>query len=70
MTSTHPIGSGRPLHNRPFFDLLTVRLVSYRHVWLPGGEDYRYECVWSDGTTTTEHTLPWDRLDGAVEVRQ
>lgn len=66
MTSTHPIGSGRPLHNRPFFDLLTVRLVSYRQVWVTK-DDYLYECVWSDGTTTTEHTLPWGRMDGVIE---
>lgn len=66
--TTHPIGSGRPLHNRPFFDMLTVRLVSYRNVWLPGGKDYVYECVWSDGTETTEHTLPWGQMGNTRDV--
>lgn len=38
-----------------------VKLISYRQVWLPGGE-YVYECRWSDGAITTEHTLPWGNL--------
>lgn len=67
MSTTHAIGSGRPLFTRPFFDLLTVRLVSYRFVWLRKDE-YAYECVWSDGTETTEFTLPWGALEGAREV--
>lgn len=68
MATTQPIGSGRPLFNRPFFELATVRLVSYRHVWI-SPDDYRYECTWSDGEVTPEHTLPWDKLDGVTEVR-
>lgn len=66
MTSTtHAVGQGRPLHTRPFFDMLTVRLVSYRHVWRTK-DDYVYECTWSDGEQTTEVTLPWGNLGDAV----
>ena len=68
MITTHTIGSGRPLFNRPFFDMLTVRLVSYRTIWLPGGDDYVYECTWSDGDVTTEVSLPWGRLGDAVDL--
>ena len=38
-----------------------VRLVSYRHVWRTK-DDYVYECTWSDGEITIEHTLPWGNL--------
>lgn len=48
------------------------RLVGYNMKWIgrnrEGESEYRYNCVWSDGTFTTEHTLPWGRMAGAVDM--
>lgn len=47
-------------------------LVSYRQEWIgrdrDGNPEYRYECHWSDGTTTNPHTLPWGRMAGAIDL--
>lgn len=48
-----------------------MTLVTYRQIWTRrtrDGWDYAYVCTWSDGSETIEHTLPWGRMDGAVEV--
>lgn len=48
-------------------------LTAYRHHWIGKNRDgwqYEYECHWSDGTVTREFTLPWGRMDGAVELEK
>lgn len=47
-------------------------LVSYKTEWFgrdrDGNKQYHYVCNWSDGTTTEEVSLPWDKLAGAVDL--
>ena len=48
-----------------------MTLVTYRQIWTRrtrDGWEYAYVCTWSDGSETIEHTLPWGRMDGAVEL--
>lgn len=45
-----------------------MTLITYRQIWLKHGKDYVYECVWSNGQTTVEITLPWGRLGDAKEL--
>lgn len=50
-------------------DIATLK--TYQHVWIGkhrGELQYEYICTWSDGDVTREFTLPWGRLDGAVEL--
>lgn len=49
-----------------------AKLLTYRHVWTRrdrnGDLDYEYFCTWSDGSEGFEVSLPWGRLDGAIEL--
>ncbi len=48
-----------------------MTLVTYQQVWTHKtceGWQYVYRCTWSDGNETIEHTLPWGRMDGVVEL--
>lgn len=48
------------------------QLIAYQFVWTTrdrrGDWEYEYWCLWQDGTVTTEITLPWGNMEGAVEV--
>jgi len=51
---------------------MDLTLKTYRHVWTKkdrnGDLQYEYLCSWSDGSESRECTLPWGRMDGAVEL--
>jgi hypothetical protein len=48
------------------------RLLTYRHVWTErdrnGDLEYEYYCTWSDGSEGMCVSLPWGRMEGAVEL--
>ena len=48
------------------------KLLTYRHVWTRrdrnGDWEYEYYCTWSDGSEGLEISLPWGRLEGAIEL--
>lgn len=47
-------------------------LKTYQQFWTHKNRDgwqYDYLCTWSDGSESRECTLPWGRMDGAIEVR-
>jgi hypothetical protein len=47
-------------------------LLTYRHVWTERDRDgdmqYEYYCTWSDGSEGRCVSLPWGRMEGAVEL--
>lgn len=49
-----------------------ITLVTYRHIWTGkdrnGDHQYEYYCTWSDDSEGREFTLPWGRMEGAVEL--
>ena len=48
-----------------------MTLRTYQQVWTHKTDDgwqYVYRCTWSDGNETIEVSLPWGRMDGAVEL--